>query len=102
MPVSLSHQERGVPEWQPIRTAPKDGSTILVFISFCSAAHIQPAYFRTWVGQGWRQINKTTKKYGPLPTQSEWCHAGTTCPVIFPPTHWAPFIDLAPDGQWKS
>lgn len=52
------------PKWQPIETAPKDGSTVLVFISK-----------RIDIGTFWPNLNK-------------WICNSTVGP--FPPTHWMP------------
>jgi len=73
--------------WQPIETAPKDGSWILVFGDRYDRESLPPIGAARWevrTFQSWQQVSDTRKE---LVTEdaSDWdCESGIA------PTHWQP------------
>jgi hypothetical protein len=80
-------------DWQPIRTAPRDGTVVLLYPTGWHH-EIAAGYLRTWVGRDWVKVNETTKKYQKTPKQSEWCYHRTQLRTTYQPEYWAPLTDL--------
>jgi hypothetical protein len=66
--------------WQPIETAPRDGSDILLI---CNTAYTPEASIGWWSADGWRHYSRPEEKW----------HGGV---VKWFPTHWMPLP--APPG----
>jgi len=78
------------PEWQPIATAPKDGSYILVYGDRYSAGKeiAPPVGISRWIKketEHWDQVSKTQKRLR-IEDDSHWDYDYG----IFAPTHWQP------------
>ncbi len=79
-------------KWQPIETAPKDGTKIL--------AHCRPRYVETdepmpisYVGVIWWREEKFK--------ESQWKWRHTLNDSVAEPTHWMPLPELPPKASAK-
>lgn len=81
--------------WQPMKTAPTDGTPILLLCNDYGASYkIVVGYRRHWQGEEWFKTNETTQKLRKGRKQSDWSLWKTTWTVF--PTHWAPYVDFEP------
>lgn len=76
-PVEVTQADRG---WQPIESAPKDGTDILVCVT-----HSLP--------DGWKTVQWVDWTKG----DTLWPHFQERIDIPFPPTHWMPLP--APPGE---
>lgn len=74
----LCRQQGGSDAWQPIETAPKDGSQVLLFLGSPWDAVEMAHWYEPW--QNWQRGDDQ-----PNPFRDEYCGIG--CNV---PTHWQP------------
>jgi hypothetical protein len=71
-------------KWQPIETAPKDGSEILLYTSYEAELPDEESFSSVQIGS-WDDGNID------VPIGSVWYRApGWDCPVVGKPTHWMP------------
>jgi len=75
-----------VSEWEPIETAPKDGTRILAW----SAEHGQRETFMAKYQEGSPGYSIWQRGDGPLNVGWEWSEPISGCSFKWKPTHWQP------------
>lgn len=74
----------GIPKWQPIETAPKDKTEIMVFCLWRNAVSLGDIHLAFW-GETW---SNSRRIYAWLETDSY--DSRTETHLILRPTHWMP------------
>ena len=74
-------------EWQPIATAPEDGTVVLLF-SPRNGAGSGSWYSRTF--QRWEGVDDTTQKLVRVNDPSKWHSTSEEGSDMGRPTHWMP------------
>jgi len=75
--------------WQPIETAKKDGTKILLYQPGEDGG-IDTAFWEDTTYQTWETVNKSTKKL--VTVQDGYWHTGSEI-SFWCPTHWMPMPD---------
>jgi hypothetical protein len=77
--------------WQPIETAPKDGTDVLVLLNWADVPVVHIAWFRS--REEWERVGQLC---GGWPTLEDWLgwwsytRNGMTQERLDGPTHWMP------------
>ena len=71
-------------DWQPIETAPKDGTWFLAYVPDLDCMCWGPYEFCAWEVDSWVNVGGNVTRSGP----GYWCTTDTSEPCE--PTHWMP------------